>query len=311
MNKDVSVIIPMLNEERNLNKLLYAIENQTYLPKEVIFVDAGSIDNGIQIIKKYNENHSEFKLKILEYKKSLPGAGRNYGIKNASYKWIAFLDCGIIPSRKWLQKLVNFSIKNKSTGVFGLCHFTADTSFTKAVCAVSYGFERSRVALPGSMFHIDVFNHVGLFNPSMRSYEDVVWMKNYSNYYKNKSICNSAVVYYSDFPQNLFQVFSKWFLFHYSTVKVFGNPIQLLFYLLFPIGCLFSYFLNKNIILLLLLLYFISRVIISPIIKSKKVNWWEYDLVSFFHSLYLSLFIDLSKIGSSYAGIFYYIFKGR
>jgi len=64
-----SVIIPVYNVEKFIGKCLDSVMNQTYKDYEVIVVNDGSTDNGIDIIKKYpvkiieqeNQCHSKWK----------------------------------------------------------------------------------------------------------------------------------------------------------------------------------------------------------------------------------------------------------
>ena len=85
----ISVIVPVFNRENTIAKCINSILNQTYLPKEIIVVDDGSVDNTIEEIKKLK---CPF-LKIIKNKVN-KGAqhARNIGIKAAKHEWVAFLD---------------------------------------------------------------------------------------------------------------------------------------------------------------------------------------------------------------------------
>ena len=89
INVSISVIIPVYNREKTIKYCLDSVLTQTYKNLEVILVDDCSTDNSINIINSYND--SRIKLFTLD-KNSGAQYCRNFGIKKASYDWIAFLD---------------------------------------------------------------------------------------------------------------------------------------------------------------------------------------------------------------------------
>ena len=86
----VSVIVPVYNVERYLDKCLDSLAHQTLKDIEIIIVNDGSPDHSEDIIKKYTKKYQNFKY----YKKENGGlsSARNYGIKYATGDYIAFLD---------------------------------------------------------------------------------------------------------------------------------------------------------------------------------------------------------------------------
>lgn len=80
----LSVCIIAKNEEKNILKCLESIQN---IADEVILVDTGSVDNTINIAKKFN-------IKIIETSfQNNFSLARNTAIENASKDWIFFIDC--------------------------------------------------------------------------------------------------------------------------------------------------------------------------------------------------------------------------
>ncbi|MBO4893775.1 MAG: glycosyltransferase family 2 protein [Clostridia bacterium] len=86
----VSVIIPVYNSEKYLEKCLGSIAAQTFTDFEAIMVDDGSTDGSALVCKNFAENDHRFKY----YYKENGGAAsaRNYGIKQAAGDYIAFID---------------------------------------------------------------------------------------------------------------------------------------------------------------------------------------------------------------------------
>lgn len=88
---EVSIIIPTNNSEKYITKLSSSILSQTYQNFEVIIVDNNSKDNTISKLKRENNFDSRFKYFKID-NKGVIAKSRNFGVRNASGKYIAFLD---------------------------------------------------------------------------------------------------------------------------------------------------------------------------------------------------------------------------
>ena len=86
----VSVIVPVYNVEKYLEKGLDSLAKQTLKDIEIIIVNDGSPDNSQKIIDKYVKKYPTMKGYIKE-NGGLSDA-RNYGIKKATGEYIAFMD---------------------------------------------------------------------------------------------------------------------------------------------------------------------------------------------------------------------------
>ncbi|MDO8265005.1 MAG: glycosyltransferase [Candidatus Parcubacteria bacterium] len=94
----LSIIIPALNEEDFLSRLLESIKIQSFTDYEIILSDAGSTDKTIQIA-------SDFGCKIVSG--GLPAKGRNAGAKAATADLLLFLDADTkLPSRLFLENAI-------------------------------------------------------------------------------------------------------------------------------------------------------------------------------------------------------------
>ena len=86
----ISVIIPIFNAERYLEKCLTSVLTQTYNLLEIILVDDGSTDNSGEIIDEYARQDS--RVIALHKENGGPSSARNMGLDAATGEWIAVVD---------------------------------------------------------------------------------------------------------------------------------------------------------------------------------------------------------------------------
>lgn len=85
---DISIIVPIYNAEKYLNKCIKSLINQTKENLEFILVNDGSTDSSEEIIKSYKDK----RIKYFKNKNQGIGKTRNFGMKKATGKYIMFLD---------------------------------------------------------------------------------------------------------------------------------------------------------------------------------------------------------------------------
>ena len=92
----VSVIVPVYNTEKYLNKCIQSILLQTYKDFELILVDDGSTDQSLMICNDYARNAS--KVKVFSQKNGGQNAAIKKGIENCNGDLICFVD-----SDDWIE----------------------------------------------------------------------------------------------------------------------------------------------------------------------------------------------------------------
>lgn len=91
MNIDLSIIIPVFNNEISIKKCIKSIVSQkTPIKYEIIIIDDGSTDNTVQIIKKLYFKYNN--LTLISQKNQGAGAARNTALQYAKGKYIFFID---------------------------------------------------------------------------------------------------------------------------------------------------------------------------------------------------------------------------
>jgi glycosyltransferase involved in cell wall biosynthesis len=104
MINELSIIIPTLNEEQYLPKLLNSIINQ-HLPEklQVIIVDGQSTDNTVIQAERFEGKISD--LLIVKTKRGI-SYQRNRGADKARYKYLLFLDADMILPPNFFRRLL-------------------------------------------------------------------------------------------------------------------------------------------------------------------------------------------------------------
>ena len=90
MSDLVSIVVPMYNAEKTIRRCIGSLVAQSYTEIEIIMVDDGSTDGTIDIIKKYMENNE--KIKLIEFAHVGSNFARREGVKNATGKYLMFVD---------------------------------------------------------------------------------------------------------------------------------------------------------------------------------------------------------------------------
>ena len=113
MIKSVSIIYPVFNEEKRLRKTFLDIikfeKSNKFLKKEYIFVNDGSSDHTLSVIKKEFKNNKNIKVKLISYSKNMgKGHALKRGVQIAKNDWVLTTDADCSVSNfqliKWIQK---------------------------------------------------------------------------------------------------------------------------------------------------------------------------------------------------------------
>lgn len=105
MGELVSIIMPSYNTAEYISDSIKSIQEQTYPYWELIIVDDCSTDNSMEVIRSFNEP----RIKLLKNEKNSGAAvSRNYALREARGKWIAFLDSDDTWVPEKLEKQIRF-----------------------------------------------------------------------------------------------------------------------------------------------------------------------------------------------------------
>lgn len=117
LQNKVSIIIPIYNGEKVLERCLDSIVNQNYKEWELILVNDGSKDRSLDICMRYSKNDE--RIHVIDKNNEGVSATRNRGIQEATGEYIQFVDCDDYVSKDYLENMVMCLETKKSDLVIG------------------------------------------------------------------------------------------------------------------------------------------------------------------------------------------------
>lgn len=122
-----TLIIPVYNVEKYLDRCLNSIINQSYKDLEIILINDGSTDNSLDICYKYATNDP--RIKVFNQENQGVACARNIGLENATGDYLMFIDSDdyierdaveiinkCLTSNNYDLLIFNYKILNSSTG---------------------------------------------------------------------------------------------------------------------------------------------------------------------------------------------------
>lgn len=181
---EVSVIIPVFNEEKYINKCIQSLINQTY-PRERmewIFVDGDSSDKTVTIIEKYKKSYP---IMLIKNSKRKTPISMNIGIRTSSGKYIVRFDAHAEFSSDYVMKCVEVLEGTDADNVGGCVETKANGFIGTAIAKMlssKFGVGGSNFrteqksgyvdTVPFGTFKRNVFDRIGLFNENLLRSED-------------------------------------------------------------------------------------------------------------------------------------------
>ncbi|NRO80837.1 glycosyltransferase family 2 protein [Lactobacillus helveticus] len=115
-NKKISIIIPVFNNEKYIDRCLSSICGVNEEDIEILVIDDGSTDHTANIIKKYISNYHN--IQYIYQKNSGVSTARNMGLRKATGKYVFFLDSDDYLSKNGISELIRYADGKNDLVVF-------------------------------------------------------------------------------------------------------------------------------------------------------------------------------------------------
>ena len=213
----ITVIIPMYNEEKNVEKCISTLINQTNHNFDVIFIDDGSTDQTLTKLKGLLQKQIKLNYKVLTQTNRGAAAARELGVTQSVTEYIMFYDCDDSLSDNMIEAfyenhhtylnadiiIPRMSIQNED-GKWNELKFFSDEKLLDPLDCVKYSLNGWKVhgcfALKKNIF-IKSYSDYKKFNPSGQNYinnDEIVTRLNFRN---SEVIVRSNAIYYYWFNQ--------------------------------------------------------------------------------------------------------------
>jgi glycosyltransferase involved in cell wall biosynthesis len=174
---EVGVVIPLYNKGSFVKRALDSVLSQTYQDFEIVVVDDGSTDHGVEVVRGF----SDPRIRLIKQPNAGPGAARNRGAEETCATYLVFLDA----DDEWMPSFIEVyrgALKNhpECGAVVGPTFFGSD-KIDRSQIWRRMGVEAGEWSLgndpswgnlsritnlfstPGTMFRREVFERYGGF----------------------------------------------------------------------------------------------------------------------------------------------------
>lgn len=180
MSDNISVVIPVKNEEEKIEQCLEAVFSQSLKPHEVIVVDGHSSDRTV-------EQAREFPVRVFYEDYHTRAGACQIGVENAKGVFVAFTDADCVPEKNWLEDVVKefdegivgvgCGIKNIGEGLWEKSIDLISGTFLGSANSVQGRFFKDKryvnsISGCNSMYHKEDILKVGGFDVGLSTAED-------------------------------------------------------------------------------------------------------------------------------------------
>lgn len=220
----ISVVIPVYNTEKYVEKCVESVKNQTYKNVEIILVDDGSPDGSpalLDRIARENEN-----IKVVHKENGGLSSARNAGMEVMTGEYVLFLDSDDTLTEKTLETLFDAIRKENAQSAFSAkyyevaetdgdrklkMHFASDIRFDSSrKFALEMLIKKSRAwRATAVLYKTDIIRENNIIFPLGAISEDFAFNIKYHTYAEKIAICEEPTLIYFRRPGSISKSFDS------------------------------------------------------------------------------------------------------
>lgn len=165
----ISVIVPIHNSEKYLERCIQSILNQDYQNIEVILINDGSTDSSLEIMKNYENIDS--RVKVISKENSGVSDTRNIGIKASIGDYVTFIDSDDYLEKESYSVMIKALEKNDADICFASYYIINDMK--KEI--IKFSWEDNKVFTKKEIVNNFIPRIIGSLKPEKRAIFGSVW----------------------------------------------------------------------------------------------------------------------------------------
>lgn len=199
-----SVIVPIYNSERYLDKCINSILNQTLNNFELLLINDGSTDKSGTICDEFAKKDK--RISVYHQKNQGVSKARNVGIENSKGEYIVFIDSDDWVDKEFLQSLDCGEYDLVVSGLKKKRNESLEVMFQSDESILTLSCEEKVIDFLNNWFVLTVISkrfvrniiitNNCFFRENMNYGEDTLFVTSYIYNIKTIKICNSSLYYY-------------------------------------------------------------------------------------------------------------------
>lgn len=194
----VSIVVPVYNVEKYIEKCLNSLVHQTLKDIEIIVVNDGSPDNSEKIINKFLKKYKN--IVYLKKKNGGMSDARNYGLRHATGEYIGFVDSDDYVTEDMYEKMYNKAKKDNLDMVVCDLNYVFPNRIEKVDCGIKHDtndiakvYINNYPAVWNKVFKKELFNNL--------EFKRGVWFEDVEFIYRILARVKSVGVIHESFNQ--------------------------------------------------------------------------------------------------------------
>lgn len=256
-NPLISIIVPVYNAEKTLNRCVDSILQQTFTDWELLLINDGSKDSSGEICNEYARKDE--RIKVLHKENGGVSSARNVGLNNAEGEWIVFVDSDDWILEGFLENFYSRYLKytfDLYVGNISVIDLSGEKnigdSIDVKICSlrdaiVKYGINKLG-DLHAKIFKKSIlYQHCIQFNESIHYAEDGVFYAEYLSVIAKVTIDAYVCYIYEkrytglSFRMNSFYSEKLCFNLYYDIISILAKKNEIQFHSLFNVWIAFRY----------------------------------------------------------------------